>query len=211
MSIDVKIQSGTGLQNFAEVDSRNRLCIMPAIVPPFGHSVESRVFRDYLRDSTDSNDMLVDGSVTPVEFTIESDQNNDRYIKSISFVIADDGASLANFGAITALTVGCDFFYEDNTGVVDIGESLKTNWDFIRLSNVNPAFGTGTDAFKAKNVEGKTDSYIPIIDFKEVFGFSYGLRLKAGSTQRLVLRINDDVSTIDSFNAQAYGFDRLPK
>jgi len=154
--------------------------------------------------------MTVDGSVTNIDFTIDPHPTNDRFLKTLSFVIAGDGASLDEFGDIAALTNGVDLFYSDNTGQVFIGEALKTNWDFIRVSAGNPAFGTGADAFRAKNVEGKVDAYIPVIDLAKVFGREYGVRLKAKSTQKLIVRVKDDLTGVDSFNAVAYGFDRLP-
>jgi len=209
MSIDVKLQGGFGKKNNAHVDHNGRVHVLDHGVPAYGYVTESRIYRDFFKNSVGSSSMLVDGSSIDQDFFISADQENDRYVSSVSFVIADDGAKLNKFGAIDALTNGVEMFYEDESGVVVIQESMKTNWDFIRLSGGNPPFGNGGDAFKAKDVEGKVDSYIPIIEFKRVFGFTFGIRLKAASSQRLVIRIKDDVSDIDSFNAIAYGFDRL--
>jgi len=75
--------------------------------------------------------------------------------------------------------------------------------DFIRVCGGNPAFGTGTAAFKASNVEGKVDAYIPIYDFR--LHFDDGLRLARGSGAKLVLNVLDQTDDIDSFNAMAYG------
>lgn len=53
---------------------------------------------------------------------------------------------------------------------------------------------------------GGADSYLPVIDFAETFGKQWGLRLKAGSADRLVIRINDNLSAgLDTFNAIGYG------
>jgi hypothetical protein len=41
-------------------------------------------------------------------------------------------------------------------------------------------------------------------------GTEYGIKLDAGSTQRLTVRIRDNAGTAaDSFNCIAYGFDRF--
>lgn len=209
MPIDVRIIDSKGTSKGTKVDVDGRVYVRDNGIPPFGDDTETRIFREYFRNSAESNDMRVDGSVTNQDFYIRADQVNDRFLTTISFVIADDGASFENFGAIPALTNGIQFFYEDESGLVEIHEGLKTNWDFVRLSGGKPAFGTSTASFKAPNVEGKVDAYIPVLDIKATFGFTFGLRLKARSSQRIVLRIRDNTSAIDSFNAIAYGFDRL--
>ncbi len=55
---------------------------------------------------------------------------------------------------------------------------------------------------------GSSEGYIPVFDFRN-FGFRWGLKLKAGTNNRLVMEINDNVSSIDGFNATAYGFRRV--
>jgi len=37
-----------------------------------------------------------------------------------------------------------------------------------------------------------------------------GLKLKGGTGQRIVFKINDDITSIDAFDVIAYGFERLP-
>jgi len=209
MSIDVRIQDSKGSSNGVRVEKDGRMHVRDNGLPPFGDDLESRVYRDYFRDRFDGFDMRIDGATEIQDFTVKADQENDRYIKTISFVIADDGASLEDFGAINALTNGVQFLYEDESGVVIINEALKTNWDFVRLAGGNPPFGTGTSSFKAPNVEGKVDAYIPVLNLSETFGLPYGIRLKAGSSQKIIIRVRDNTSGVDSFNAIAYGFDRL--
>jgi len=209
MAIQVSLIGGHGDQTNVNVSPDGRAYVQEAGVPPYGTHNETRVYRDYFENSLGSNDMRVDGSVTNQDFYIKADQENDRYIKTVSLVIADDGAKLSKFGAITALTNGVQMFYEDESGIVEIHEGLKTNWDLVRLAGGQPAFGTGADVFKGKDIEGKVDAYIPVINLSEVFGLTYGIRLKAKSTQQIVFRIRDNITAIDSFNAIAYGFDRL--
>jgi hypothetical protein len=209
MGLNVKMYDGSGAKNSVKIDKENRMHVLDHGVPAFGLSTETKLYRDYFENSAGSNDMVVNGSVTNQKFYISAAQKEDRYISTISFVIADDGADLSLFGAIAALTNGVEFFYEDTEGKRIIHEGLKANWDFVRLAAGDPAFGTGVGSFKAPNVEGKVDAFIPVMDLKKTFGFTYGLRLSAGSSQRIVLNIRDDISAIDSFNAIAYGFDRI--
>jgi len=209
MPIDVRIQDSKGSSNGVKVEKDGRMHVRDNGLPPFGDDLESRVYRDYFRDESDGFDMRVDGATEVQDFTVKADQENDRYIKTISFVIAGDGAKLNKFGDINALTNGVQFLYEDESGIVIINEALKTNWDFVRLAAGNPSFGTGGDVFKGKDVEGKVDAYIPVLNLSETFGLPYGIRLKASSSQKIIIRVRDNTTGVDSFNAIAYGFDRL--
>lgn len=165
------------------------------------------IFRQYMTQDgtpTGTSSMLVNGSVTNVDYYISAQQDSDLYISAVSFVIADAGADLNEFGAIAALTNGCYLFYENQYGVIDINTALKTNWDFIRLCGGVPAFGSGVDCFRASNVFGASEAYIPFLNFIN-FIPPYGLRFERGTKQRLVLRIRDNVSAIDQFDVICYG------
>lgn len=53
------------------------------------------------------------------------------------------------------------------------------------------------------------DAIIPTIDFGSIFGFTYGLRLRYGTANKLVFEINDNLSVgLDALNIIAYGFKR---
>ena len=117
--------------------------------------------------------------------------------------------TLNQFGNIGALTNGMRLFYIDELGEVDIAEELQTNFDYVRLCSGLPSFGDGTSAFIANNVDFISEGIIPILDLKDTFGFRWGLEFRNGSTQRLVLRIRDDITGIDAMNVIIYGFLRL--
>ena len=153
--------------------------------------------------------MLVDGSVTPVDFFVEAPQDADLYVTRLSFIVVDQNASLNTFGNIPALTVGCRLFYTDELGEVVIAEALQTNFDIVRLGSGLPSFGDGTTAFIANNVDFISEGIIPILDFKDTFGFRWGLELRNGSTQKLILQIRDDITGIDAMDVICYGFLRL--
>ena len=67
----------------------------------------------------------------------------------------------------------------------------------------------GTTAFIANNVDFISEGIIPVLDLKDTFGFRWGLELRNGSTQKIVLTINDDITGIDAMNVIVYGFLRL--
>ncbi len=153
--------------------------------------------------------MLVDGSVTPVDFFVESPQAADLYVTRVSFIVVDQNMTLNQFGNIAALTNGVRLFYTDEFGEVDIAESLQTNFDFIRLCSGLPGVGDGTSAFIAFNVSGNSEGIIPVLDLKDTFGFRWGLEFRNGSTQKLILRIQDNITGIDAMDVIVYGFLRL--
>lgn len=205
-----QITCGVGTGKSARVLPDHELLVSNVAHPPLMPQ-KVKVFRQHLTDdglSTGSEDMLVDGSVTPVEFWVPAATDADRYITTVSFVIGDAGAELDLFGTVAALANGCDFEYERSTETVTIHGALKTNWDFVRLCFGTPAFGSAAEAFRAKDVEGGTEAYIPVFDFVRVLP-PYGLKLDMGTREKLILRVNDDCTGPDVFNAIAYGFDRF--
>jgi hypothetical protein len=180
--------------------------------PPFGVQQNVRPFRQFLTDDgtpSGSSDMLVDGSVTPVDFFVEAPQDRDLYITRVSFIVVDQNMSLQNFGNIAALTNGLRLFYTDELGEVDIADALQTNFDIVRLCSGLPSFGDGTTAFIANNVDFISEGIIPVLDLKDTFGFRWGLEFRNGSLQKLVLRVRDDITGIDAMDVIIYGFLRL--
>lgn len=209
MSFKTNIVDGSGQGYLAKVSPEGFLYTQEAPFPPVGDDTKITIYREFLTLNNDgtTNDMRVNGSTTPRRFFINAEPNFDVYITTVSFLIADAGAQLVEFGGISALANGCRFYYEDSNGEINIGTNLTSNWEFVRLCLGQPAFGNGNSAFLANNVIGTSEAFIPVFDFRN-FGFKWGLKLFAGTNNRLVLEINDNVTAIDAFNATAYGFRR---
>jgi hypothetical protein len=212
LSVDAKIISGYGVKNYANVTDEGALNVIVHPHPPTVDVTPLLPFRQYFTatgSSGGSNDMRVDGSTTPVDFWVTADNvaTKDTWIKTVSVIISDGGARLNLFGALSALTTGIEFLHITNeNGEITIHDSIKTNLDFIRLGLSTPAPGDGTTAFRADISGSGADSYLPVIDFEMTFGLQWGLHLRKGTTDKLVFRINDDLSTgIDQFDAIAYG------
>ena len=211
MAIGTYIQDPSTGQR-AKVDSEGAVVFTERLTPPFGFPTIQIPLSQFITDDgtpTGSNDMRVDGSVTSIDFTINADPNNDRYMSVCTFLIADAGASLDEFGNLPQLANGIDIFWETDIGSFII-ENATTNFELIRLGLGEPAFGNSQTAMLLNNIVSQTDAYIPVLDFRVTFGFQHGLRLKNGTNERLVIRINDDLTSLDFFNAKIYGFDRLP-
>ena len=210
MSIRTNIEDGAGRGYTAKVSKEGFLFTQEAPFPPASEETKITVYREFLTLNNDgtTTDMRVNGSTTPQSFFINAEPDFDVYITTVSFLIADAGAALNEFGGIVALTNGCRFYYEDVNGEINIGTRLVSNFEFVRLCQGNPSFGGGNSAFLANNVVGASEAFIPVFDFRN-FGFKWGLKLAAGTNNRLILEVNDNVTAIDAFNAIAYGFRRV--
>lgn len=213
MSLKTQIEDGKGSGRRAAVDG-NALVTITEPYPPFGES-KAYLFRQHMTTdgtATGTSSMKVVGTLAaPVKFYIPADLEDDRYITNISFVLSGAGATLSEFCTDPALTNGCRLYYERESGIKDIHTALKTNFDFIRLSLGNPAFGGGADAFRANNVVGTSEAYIPVVDLTRLLP-PYGVKLDAGSNQRIVFEVRDTTTaaSIVAFDAVCYGFDREP-
>lgn len=214
--IKTVIKDGKGNGKEACVGSDNSLLVTSTQVPPEEFESIIRPFRQYITDdgtTSGSTDMRVNGATNNVDFFIKAPTDADRYVDTISIAIADAGAVLNQFGNIGALTNGVEIFYEDpELGDVTIGDNLVSNFEFLRLcAGGVHAIGSGASSYRANNVQGNAEGYLMYIDFSEVFGVPWGIRLKRGTNLRLVVRIKDNVSSVDKFDMIAYGYDRIIK
>ena len=179
--------------------------------PPIDEDVFALPFRSYFTDDglpNGVNDMTVNGSTNYVDYYITASTEFDIYIKYITVEIGDGGTPALNkFGALTALTNGVAFYWDSTKEpLYELHEGIKTNKEFIRIASDTGAIGTGVEAYLADVSGGGTEkSYLPSIDFKEVYGLPWGLRLKRNSLDRLIFRVQDDLTGLSTFNAIATG------
>ncbi len=212
MSIDVRITSN---DKVARIVNGGSLSVIDEQIPSFGQELKAVYYRDYFRDAAGSEDMMVDGSRAPVEFTINApDEGADRWINVLSFALIDGGATLTNFLNKPPLTNGVEIEYTSNIvkgNVVNLaGIPLQRNSDIIRLCNGTPAFGNGANAFRATNLRGTQEGYLPVLFINQA-GLP-GIRLRSGTQDKIIVRINDDINRGNSdeeFTVIATGFDRL--
>ena len=187
------------------IDNEGNLNTVAHKRPPLVQQTTLLPFREYFTNNG-SIDMDVDGSVTPVNFSINANANRQVSIKSMFVSIVDAGASLSEFGNLSALTNGVEFIWESQDfGEIVIANELKSNFDFVAFSGGSPAFGNSSTAFVAPNVIGNEEAIISFIDFQKLFGFEFGIPLRKGTKDRLLFRINDNISGVTSFKAIGYG------
>ena len=205
--IDVNIIGSNGTGKGAKVNGEGELSVVVHPHPPIDEDIFSLPFRSYFLNGI-SNDMIVNGATTNVDFTVEASQDYDIYIKTISVVIGDSGSpTLLKFGALAALSNGVGFIWKnDKEGEFTLHEGITTNQEFVRLGLSTGAVGTGSDSWLSDVSGGaSTKSYLPIIDMALTYGMPYGIRLVKGSTDKLIFRIKDALAGLDTFNAIAYG------
>lgn len=197
----VDTRSGNSLR--IEEDGATNVYVVPK---PSSLDQQTLPYVNYLKlDGTGTTSMLVDGSVTPQDFHIKA-QSYDVYVNTLVFTISDAGSNLNQFGALAALTNGLEFYYfNQEAGKYTIEEGLKTNFDFIRLSNFEPSFGNATTAMQLLNVTGASEAHVGVIDFEDIFGMQWGLKLRANTTDKIGFIVKDNISTIDAMNIKVYG------
>ena len=211
MSIDAQIVDGTTSSRTAKVDADHALCTQQLPYPPLAEQ-KVHIWSQYFTDdglSTGTSDLQIAAVAAPKEFWIPAVESEDIWITHVSFVIGDAQANLNEFGNITALTNGVEWYYTRASGEkITIEAAMQTNWDFVRACKLNPAYGTGTAAFRATNVEGGAEAYAPVFDFLAQMPPA-GLLLARGTNNKIVLNIQDQTDQVDVFNAKAYGYQRF--
>lgn len=180
--------------------------------PSESEEVET-VYREFLTLNGDgvTTSMRVNGSVTVQDFIIEASQEEDIYIQSLSIFISADivVAELLEFGNLPALTNGCLLFYSgQREGELFLSESIRSNFDLMKLGNFKPNFGLG-EAFKVSNASNSnSEGYLSVINLSD-YGFIDGILLKKASFDKLVFRVRDNlnvgVGSISVFNIVAHG------
>lgn len=196
--ITARIIGANGKQ--LKVNGEGELAVSVHTHPPTDEVIESLPFRAYF-ENAGSNDMIVDGSTTPVEFSINADADFDYYIKTISVKLADATAQFNEFGALSALTNGVEFLWRSiRVGELTIHDGIKDNIEWFRLANIPINRNSIIDLSG-----GGADAIIVQIDLATLFGNPWGVRLEKGTTDKLVFRVNDALAGLDEFNIIGYG------
>lgn len=205
MGLPVTIQNDRGKRRGARVDEDGELLVTATPFPPKDIIQHMRPFTEFFRNSAGDFSMgEANGSVTPVEFTIDAN-DSDKYICEISFELGYGGIGyLYRFGDDNALTNGVRFYYTSAEGETDFANVVKTNSDLLRLRR-DPF----NSEWQARNFDDVNDyGFQGTIDLKE-FMPPYGIKLDEGSNQKMVISIRDDLTgPIDIFNFFARGFER---
>jgi hypothetical protein len=178
--------------------------------PPTADSISALPFRSYFtKDGTATGvrRMDEDGSVTPVDYYIKASPDYDIYIKFVSVEIGDGGTpTLNNFGSLSALTNGVAFYWDtQKEPEYELHEGIITNKMLIRAFG-SYGFGNGVEAFLADVSGNNTEkSYFGLLNIEERYGLKFGLRLRKGTNDKIILRVQDDLTGLSTFNAIGTG------
>lgn len=158
-------------------------------------------FSSFFTDSSGSDEMAVNGSVTPAKYTLAPpDSDKNLYISTITFLPIGNGVQLNRFANITPLSAGCDFVYINNQGELVVASGIKSNYELSVIC------GNADSAAIYSNVLSNNDGMIQVFDFKERLGYDRGIILKGGTNQRLEFTVNDDLTSVVSYKVRADGF-----
>ncbi len=214
-SVNTKIIDGGGGSGAdAQTTPEGELCVIGAPYPPF-QVQKVQPFRQHFTndglaiDGAGNEDMGIDGDPatgTTTDFYIPANTKDDRYITSINILLGYGSIGKPYlFADVAALTTGCRLFYSSLRGEVDIHESLQNNQDFFRLSLSEQI----TTSWEIRHLNANNDyGYVINMDLTKL-GLPFGVKLDAGSNQRVTMRIQDDCTDADSFNIIGYGFERF--
>ena len=145
--------------------------------------------------NNDSQQLNIDGSVTPVEFKLQGlPDDATLIIQRINFLISSstEVIQLEQFGNIPALPNGLIYKAQ---GPGAAGVVIKSNGEFILVS---------TEIFVEnyiKSTSSQGGGIYGSVDFKKAFGGN-GSRVKAGDVS---ITIRDNLTGIDFFQMSCYG------
>lgn len=159
--------------------------------------------------------LLVDGSVTPVDAFVSAEANADVYISTISVVITDSagagGIYLNEFGGLPRLTNGIIPFFQDKGNKLAFAERpLYTNFDFVRIGTLTPQLGQDENAFRIRAERNSDDyAYVATWDMTKLSPYGLGLRMAAGTKQRVGLEFRDDITSLSGMEVLCTGYRRF--
>lgn len=203
--IKSKIYDGSG-NNTAACVIDNALVVTQAPFPPTVGS-RIRLVNQPFMDAAGNEDMNIDGATTPTNFYVQAGNGSNLYITKIVvtvgygtsgelFEFADGGAALTN---------GIFVHYDDGLGGEVEIVNAKSNLSFQRSALQSSNTNWEARGFAALNDYG----YFVAINLSEAMP-PYGIELDAGTNQRLVATIRDDLSvTVDLLQMRAIGFERF--
>ena len=157
-------------------------------------------FIAYAKDSGSSIEMDVDGSGTSVDYTIDADPTSDIIITNLSVWMQDNKFKIDKFGEIAILSNGFLLVHEvDGSTNNTIIDNAQTTEEMIQHSLETPAFiGVGKDYNMSDSVK--------ILSLKYS---TEGIKLRAGTNDKIKATIQDNLTGLDSFRLIAKGYKQL--
>lgn len=196
MPIDTIIRDGTGTRRTASVTSDGALKVSPVVIATADQSITDltlkKQYRDWLRTSAGSKEMNVDGSTASVLFEETAEAHKVKWITAWRLVMNDTYLELETndfrrFGSAAVapgLTNGLRFYFVQGGRNIDVFlDPVKKIGDFMDYQD---------DYNNLVNAVGSQEDYLSF-DFK----FDQPVALPAGSNDKIVMEVRDDLTAID--------------
>lgn len=190
----------------ARVSKHHAVCVSPELpdLPPAGTRNRITFLNQLMVDSNGSSVMRVDGSSDPVTFSLAAESDVDLRVSRIIILIADSAVKHNLFGNVAALANGFDLESVESGVVVPLISSAKTGGEVIVQSGMFSPYGTGADSFEITNWQATGDAQVVSMDIASLV--PGGIRIPRGSTDRLVARVNDDLTGLSEFSVRVFGY-----
>lgn len=208
MPIDTLVRDGTGTRFTAQVNSDNALKVYqsePVLVDEaedgYASLTRKKQYRDWLRTAAGSEDMLVDGSTNAVYFSETSQSEKVKWITAWRLIMHSTGMELdtndfRGFGAAagpSGLTNGLQFYFVQDGRQIDVFlENVKNLGDFLKYAD------------DYTNLVNAVTSQSDYLHFD--FTFDQPIALPAGSNDKIVMVVNDDLTDLDYMQVVVRGW-----
>lgn len=207
MSAPITIVNGEGGQRRSVIVNENFALRIESSVPvvlPNGTPNRARYYNDYIYNAGDFN-MAVDGSVTPVEFTVAASPDYDLYITKVLILLASNQIANNKFADLAALTNGWSLY------AVEQGEQTFIIQDVTTTGEMTIASGGAFIDLANWNVANDNARSISI-NIAAAFPFETqrGIRIGRGSKDRFAGLVSDDLSSISEFTVRVIGTRHYP-
>jgi len=205
MGIDSIIRDGTGSKYAAQVTSDHALKVSPVTIATSDQTITDltlkKQYRDWLRTTGNAYEMNVDGSSAPVLFTETAEANKVKWITSWRLILngtemeleTNDFRGFGTAAGAPGLTNGVDFYF--------IQGGRQINVFLNPVKNIG-SFLDYSDGYT--NLVNAVSSQSDYLAFD--FIFDQPVALPAGSNDKIVMQINDNLTTIDLMRVVVRGW-----
>jgi hypothetical protein len=163
--------------------------------------------REAFKDSSGSADLGVDGSVTPVEYSVKAEDDRIKWVKEIVIGLHDQQMStsaqeLRRFGAAHAapgLTNGVLLTVRQNGQDTELFAEIEAGT--VGVKSIVQFYRWG----EVISLEAAITSTIDVLIVKLTLLGEKGVGLYPGSKDRIFVTVQDDLSATDLFGVHALG------
>jgi len=209
MAGKVHIKDGTGSGYSAQVTEDHALLVTEqnrnGFQTPDEFLTRYKLFRGFLEDSGGSHDMNVNGSVTPVEFSVSSEPGKVLYIVMIRVLLNGTYFEMGtqDFRRFGTATVGGAALTNGIT-LQAIQSGVITNLFAEPITRTGDFFNYSDDYVNLYNAVGAQEDFLSFD-----FSFEQAIVLPESVDDRLIMTVNDDLSSIDLFQVAVRGWQEV--